>query len=145
MSNAPRCLSTVYDTASTAVSVCKPVVLDCMTWARAAGESVPSGGNGDRDGGAGGKEVHDISTSPSSPTAQRVSLLTCGIARCPFHKYTTSAYGLASFPRKRESRSRAPWGLDARLRGHDVLLAPDLRNRHLVVRLLSFDRVENRV
>ena len=34
--------------------------------------------------------------------------------------------GLASFPRKRESRGRAPWGLDARLRGHDILLAQDL-------------------
>jgi len=54
------------------------------------------------------------------------------LTRCPFHKYTASACGLASFPRKRESRRRAPWGLDARLRGHDVLLAPDLRNRHLV-------------
>jgi hypothetical protein len=52
-------------------------------------------------------------------------------SRCPFHKSTASACGLASFPRKRESRRRAPWGLDARLRGHDVLLAPDLRNRHL--------------
>jgi hypothetical protein len=45
--------------------------------------------------------------------------------------YTASACGLASFPRKWESRRRAPWGLDARLRGHDVLLAPDLRNGHL--------------
>ena len=26
---------------------------------------------------------------------------------------------------------RGAWGLDARLRGHDVLLAPDLRNGHL--------------
>src|SRR2546426_12344994 len=51
--------------------------------------------------------------------------------RCPFHKYTASACGLASFPRKRESRGRAPWGLDARLRGHDILLAQDLRNGHL--------------
>ena len=37
---------------------------------------------------------------------------------------------VASFPRKRESRGRAPWGLDARVRGHDVLvvmaLVPDL-------------------
>src|SRR5712692_1555470 len=43
---------------------------------------------------------------------------------------------VASFPRRRESRRRAPWGLDARLRGHDVLLVmtlvPDLRNGHLV-------------
>ena len=31
-------------------------------------------------------------------------------------------WGVASFPRKRESRRRAPWGLDARVRGHDVLL-----------------------
>src|SRR5713101_7743502 len=53
------------------------------------------------------------------------------MTRCPFHKYTASSCGLASFPRKRESRRQAPWGLDARLRGHDVLLAPDLRNRHL--------------
>src|SRR6266545_2771619 len=52
-------------------------------------------------------------------------------SRCPFHKYTASSCGLVSFPRKRESRRRAPWGLDARLRGHDVLLASDLRNRHL--------------
>src|SRR6266478_9486480 len=53
-------------------------------------------------------------------------------SRCPFHKYTASAGGLASFPRKRESRGRAPWGLDARLHGHDILLAQDLRNGHLV-------------
>ena len=37
---------------------------------------------------------------------------------------------IASFPGKRESRGRAPWGLDARVRGHDVLvvmaLVPDL-------------------
>ena len=33
-----------------------------------------------------------------------------------------------------KSRRRALWGLDARLRGHDVLLAPDLRNGHLVAR-----------
>src|SRR2546422_10877539 len=52
-------------------------------------------------------------------------------SRCPFHKYTASAGGLASFPRKRESRGRAPWGLDARLHGHDILLAQDLRNGHL--------------
>ena len=52
-------------------------------------------------------------------------------SRCPFHKYTASSCGLVSFLRKRESRRRTPWGLDARLRGHDVLLAPDLRNRHL--------------
>ena len=52
--------------------------------------------------------------------------------RCPFQKYTASACGLASFPRKRESRGRAPWGLDARLHGHDILLAQDLRNGHLV-------------
>src|SRR5207342_3772457 len=57
--------------------------------------------------------------------------------RCPFHKYTASACGLASFPQKRESRRRAPWGLDARLRGHDVLLAPDLRHRHLASLLLT--------
>jgi len=51
--------------------------------------------------------------------------------RSLFHKYTASSYGLGSFPRKRASRRRVPWGLDARLRGHDVLLASDLRNRHL--------------
>ena len=56
---------------------------------------------------------------------------------CPFHTYTASACGLASFPRKRESRRSAPWGLDARLRGHDVLLAPDLRNRPLAPRLVG--------
>jgi hypothetical protein len=39
---------------------------------------------------------------------------------------------LASFPRKRESRAQAPRGLDARLRGHDVLLVPNLRNGHRV-------------
>ena len=48
------------------------------------------------------------------------------------HTYTASSCGLVSFPRKRESRRRALMGLDARLRGHDVLLASDLRNRHLV-------------
>src|SRR5438132_1492193 len=56
MSNVPRCLPTVYDTASTAESVCKPVVLDCITWARAAGESVPRVGKGDRAGGDGWKQ-----------------------------------------------------------------------------------------
>jgi transposase len=50
--------------------------------------------------------------------------------RCPFRKYTASSCSLGSFPRKRESRRRTPWGLDARLRGHDVILVPDLRNRH---------------
>src|SRR5438552_13516840 len=58
-------------------------------------------------------------------------ILLPSLAGCPFHKYTASACGLASFPRKRETRRRAPWGLDARLRGHDVLLAQDLRNGHL--------------
>ena len=42
---------------------------------------------------------------------------------------------VASCPRRRESSRRAPWGLDARLRGHDILLVmtlvPDLRNGHL--------------
>ena len=57
--------------------------------------------------------------------------------RCPFHKYTASVCGLASFPRKRESRGRTPWGLDARLRGHDILLVQDLRNGHLVPRLMQ--------
>ena len=40
--------------------------------------------------------------------------------------YTASTCILASFPRKRESRRRGAWELDARLRGHDVLLASDL-------------------
>ena len=44
---------------------------------------------------------------------------------------------LASFPQKRESRGREPWGLDACLRRHDVLLASDLRNRHLVYAVQS--------
>jgi hypothetical protein len=52
-------------------------------------------------------------------------------ARCLFHKYTASSDGLASFPRKRESRRRGAWGLDARLRGYEVLLVLDLRNGHL--------------
>jgi hypothetical protein len=61
-----------------------------------------------------------------------IDFLSLGVLpRCPLHKYTASACGFASFPRKRESRRRVLWGLDARLRGHDVLLAPDLRNRHL--------------
>ena len=51
--------------------------------------------------------------------------------RCPLHTYTASSSSLASCPRTRESRRRAPWGLDARRRGHDVLLVQDLRNRHL--------------
>src|SRR5712691_7885447 len=41
---------------------------------------------------------------------------------------------VASCPRRWESSRRAPWGLDARLRGHDMLLVmtlvPDLRNGH---------------
>jgi len=53
------------------------------------------------------------------------------VPRCPFHIYTASPCDLASFPRKRASRRRAPWGLDACFRRHDVLLASDLRNRHL--------------
>jgi hypothetical protein len=52
--------------------------------------------------------------------------------RCPFHKYSASSCSPVSFPRKRESRRRALWGLDAHLRGHDFILAPDLRNSHLV-------------
>ncbi len=59
------------------------------------------------------------------------SAVTVG-ARCLFHTSTASACGLASFPRKRESTGRALWGLDARRRGHDMLLAQDLRNGHLV-------------
>jgi hypothetical protein len=70
-------------------------------------------------GGGGGRQLIELG-------AKRMT-------RCLFHKYTASSCGLASFPRKRESRRRAPWGLDARLRGHDVVLAPDLRNRHLAV------------
>ena len=58
-----------------------------------------------------------------------------GTTRCSFRKYTASRYDLASFPRRRESRWQALRGLDARLRGHDVLramvLVLDLRNRHL--------------
>ncbi len=90
-----------------------------------------------------------MSTDISSPEAKAESLEASGnmnrvwvesglflyrrglITRCPFHTYTASVCGLASFPRKRESRGRAPWGLDARLRGHDILLAQDLRNGHL--------------
>jgi site-specific recombinase XerD len=53
------------------------------------------------------------------------------MARCPFHYYTASLCGLASCPRKRESRRRGAWGLDACFRRHDVLLASDLRNGHL--------------
>ena len=55
-------------------------------------------------------------------------------ARCPFPQYTASPCGLASFPRKRESRRRGAWELDARLRGHPVLLVANLRNRHVVFR-----------
>ena len=55
------------------------------------------------------------------------------IYRCPFHNYTASTCGLVSFPRKRESRRRGAWGLDACFRRHDVLLASDLRNGHLVL------------
>src|SRR5438093_4978282 len=64
---------------------------------------------------------------------RRVNPFASQAPRCLFHKYTASAYGFASFPRKRESRGPPPQGLDARLRGHDVLLAPNLRNGHLVV------------
>src|SRR5712692_8175425 len=76
--------------------------------------------------------VYAWDTNKGAPPRQTGGAIAVRSTRCPFHKYTASAYGLASFPRKRESRRRAPWGLDARLRGHDVLLAPDLRNRHLV-------------
>ena len=48
------------------------------------------------------------------------------VPRCPFRKYTASTCILASFPRKWESRRPGAWELDARLRGHDVLLASDL-------------------
>ena len=51
--------------------------------------------------------------------------------RCPWHTSTASTCHLASFPRQRESRGRAPWGLDAGVRRHDVRLASDSRNRHL--------------
>src|SRR5437867_6404871 len=51
--------------------------------------------------------------------------------RCPLHKYTASACGSRVIPAKAGIQEISPWGLDARLRGHDVLLAPDLRNRHL--------------
>src|SRR5437879_13465860 len=65
---------------------------------------------------------------------RRVNPFASQAPRCLFHKYTASAYGFASFPRKRESRGPPPQGLDARLRGHDVLLAPNLRNGHLAFR-----------
>ena len=51
--------------------------------------------------------------------------------------YTTRYYGLTSFPRKRESRRQVLWGLDARRRGHDVLLVPNLCNGHLPRKLRS--------
>jgi len=34
-------------------------------------------------------------------------------------------------PAKAGIQETSAWGLDARLRGHDVLLVPDLRNGHL--------------
>ena len=54
-------------------------------------------------------------------------LLTLSHVRLDVHFVNTlpvdaTLWGVASFPRKRESRRRAPWGLDARVRGHDVLL-----------------------
>jgi hypothetical protein len=73
MSNAPDCFPTVYDIASTAVSVCIPVVLDWMIWALETGESVPRGGKGDGEGAAGGQEVQDVSMSPISPMAHLYS------------------------------------------------------------------------
>src|SRR4029453_11539214 len=45
---------------------------------------------------------------------------------------TCQGCSYASFPCKWAARRRAPWGWDARLRAHDVVLAPDLRNRHRV-------------
>src|SRR6185503_11371198 len=73
-----------------------------------------------------------MKTSQSlKPGSRPTGVLTLQTSRCPFHTYTASADGLASCPRKRESRRRGAWGLDARLRGHDVLLVPDLRNGHL--------------
>src|SRR5262245_53234088 len=81
MSNVPWCLLTVYDTASTAVSVCKPVVLDWMTWALAVAESVPTRGKEDGDKGGGWRAVHDVRQSPTSAAIQRRYLLsTCRIA-----------------------------------------------------------------
>ena len=44
---------------------------------------------------------------PSSIHLQKIFFLR-SIARCPFHKYTASPCGLASFPRTRESRRGAP-------------------------------------
>jgi hypothetical protein len=70
MSNVPRCLPSVYDTASTAVSVCKPVVLDWMTWALSAAESVPTRGKEDGDEGGCWMAVHDIRQSPTSAAIQ---------------------------------------------------------------------------
>ncbi len=62
-----------------------------------------------------------------------LTALTSSGSKCPFHNYTASTCGLASFPRKRESRRRGAWGLDACFRRHDILLASDLRNGHLDV------------
>jgi hypothetical protein len=60
----------VYDTASTAVSVCKPVVLDWMTWALSAAESVLKRGKEDGDDGVCGRAVHDNRQSPISAAMQ---------------------------------------------------------------------------
>ena len=63
--------------------------------------------------------------------------------RYPLHIYTyihtlpvaEAPWWVVSFPRRRESRRRTPWGMAARLRGHDVLLVMtlvlDIRNGHL--------------
>ena len=87
----------------------------------------PCVGRSNRLGGTSSQSLNH-SCRPSTVLCYLVSAL----AKCPFHTYTASTYILASFPRKRESRRRRAGGLDARLRGHDVLLVPDLRNGHLV-------------
>ena len=71
-------------------------------------------------------------SSQRTDSTRRRGACAAARARCPFHKYTASPCDLASFPRKRESRGQELWGLDACVRRHDVQLASNLRNRHLV-------------
>jgi hypothetical protein len=80
MSKVPRCWPTVYETASTAVSVCKPVVLDWMMWALAAAESVPRKGKEDDAEDGYWRAVHDTRESTSRAATQQYWLLTCRIA-----------------------------------------------------------------
>jgi hypothetical protein len=70
MSNVPPCFPSVYDTASTAVSVCKPVVLDWITWALSAAESVCTSGKEDGDDGVDWRAVQDNRQSPTSAAMQ---------------------------------------------------------------------------